>query len=526
MVFGILAVLIHIPFVFRYDLAFGSGNAQCYLMMKRILHGELYIYQWGSDYTGMGPVDFITALLFAIFGPSIPLSGFVSLLFYGIGVALMVAYVALCFGKRTALFTGCALAIGMPQLLHHTVQPYGNHYPTVLAYLGGFLLLTVWAMRRGPRSWVCALTALIMGWHWYVHKHVIVVWLTIGLGLVAMPEGRAFLRNFLRSRMALFSVVAFLIGYSPELIYKLGFVASRAERQTDSSSFLKVASPELMVQNWYMLFRCIPEYFDADPWARQLPDIHYVNHMENWESFPINPVDTIGVIAAFLVISLILASAWKSYQQRDLKVFLLAACPLVVAAIVVIADRSYGAYYRIQQYLLPAGLLCTVWLGIRLSRDWESRRWASAAILSLLLGVSLYHQYRLLELPDPIVDYRKTAADIEAHGYQYGLTWYPFSHILTALSDEKVMFGIVDHTFQSPYQKSATEAATVAVVWPAKNAPPFEFAQTLFFGGVRVRDDAVRMLPDQVTFLGHNYRRIGDSKIIGELGWAPYRKIF
>lgn len=523
--FGVLAILIHIPFVFRYDFYGGSGNLQTYLMLKRILRGEFYIYQWAGDYTGMGPVDFITALLFKIFGPSIPLAAFVSLLFYGIGVSLLVGYVALCFGKRAALFTGCALAIGMPQFLHHSITVYGTLYNTTPLYLGGFLLLMALALRRGPRSWVCVFTALVMGWHWYAHKHVVIIWLAIAVGLITMPEGREFVQKFLRSKMALFSLVAFLIGYSPELIYKLGFIASRAERTTDTASFLQLASPDLMARNWYMLLRCTLMYFDADPWARAPTDIHYLNHMEYWESYPLNPVDTVGVIAAFLVITFILQEAVRSYRQRDLKVFVLSIAPLVNAAIIVLAARSNAAYYRIQQYLFPAGVLCVVWLGVRLSRDWEARRWASGTVLALLLFVSLFHQLHMLQLPDALVDYRKTAADIEAHGYRYGLSWYPFSHTLTALSDEKVMFGIVDRTFQSPYQKPATEAETVAVVWPAKSAPPFEFAQKLFFGGVRIRDDSVRMLPDQVTFLGRHYQRIGEPRIIGELGWAPYRKV-
>src|ERR1039458_1295561 len=91
--FGLIYVLLHIPFLSRYDLFLSSGNAQCYLMMKRILSGELYIYQWAGDYTGMGPVDFVTALLFAIFKPSLALCTFVNLLFWGLGILLRSASV-------------------------------------------------------------------------------------------------------------------------------------------------------------------------------------------------------------------------------------------------------------------------------------------------------------------------------------------------------------------------------------------------------------------------------------------------
>jgi hypothetical protein len=280
-----------------------------------------------------------------------------------------------------------------------------------------------------------------------------------------------------------------------------------------------------MSRNWYMILRCIPTYFDADPWARSPEGVHYLNHMENWESFPLNPVDSIGILAAFLVISYTLRSAIQSYREKNLEVLMLAICPFVTALTVVVAARSGGAYYNIRRYILPAGIVCLVWLGVRLSKDLETRKWAAAAILILTLMVSFVHQMDQLGLPDELADYRKTISDIEASGYKYGMSWYPFSHLLTGLSNEKIMFGIIDRTFQSPYQKPAMESETVAVVWPSVSPPPFAFAQQQFFGGVKVKDDAVRTLPETISILGHEYRRIGEPKIIGELGWAPYRKV-
>jgi hypothetical protein len=363
-----------------------------------------------------------------------------------------------------------------------------------------------------------------MGWHWYADKHVLIIWATIGLGLIAMPVGREFLLKFVRTKMIWICLAAFLIGLSPEIAYKMGFVASRAERTTDSESFLKLAGPDMLAHNWYMLFRVIPMYFDADPWARALPDIHYVNHLENWESFPLYPVDTIGLIAAFLVISYVLHLCWQSYKERNLPVFMLAVCPFMNLFMVLVASRSAASYYRIQQYIYPAGVLFALWLGVRLGQDWVARKWATCAVLGLLLAISLYHQMILLDLPDVLADYKATVADIEAQGYQYGLSFYSYSHTLTALSDEKVQFGIVDRTFQSPYQNAATNAETVAIVWPATSPVPFEAAQKMIFGAAPPPDNRVRAIPDQLTFFGSTYERIGERKFIGELGWAPYRK--
>ena len=523
--FGLIYVLLHIPFLSRYDLFLSSGNAQCYLMMKRILSGELYIYQWAGDYTGMGPVDFVTALLFAIFKPSLALCTFVNLLFWGLGISLLVASVGLCLGKRAAIGSGCALAIGMPYFLKFTIVPYGSGYNLTAAYVGLFVWLTILLLRRGPQSWLCVLTALIMGWYWYALKNVLVVWLAIGAAMMALTQGRDFLKRFVRSKMLVFSAVAFLIGYSPEIIYKIGFIASAAERTKDSTTFLGIASPDLMVRNWYMTLRCIPAYFDADPWARSPEGVHYLNHMENWESFPLNPVDMIGILAAFVVISFCLRMAIRNYHEKNIEVFILAICPFVTFFTVLIAARSGGGYYGIRRYIMPAGVVLLAWLGVYLAQAMKAWNWGVSVLLAATLVASAFHQVGMHGLPDELVDYRTTLEDIEANGYKYGMSWYSFSHLLTTLSDEKVMFGIIDRTFQSPYQKPATEAETVAIVWPAVNPPPFEFAQTLFFGGVKFKDDAVRNPPETISILGHEYRRIGEPKIHGELGWAPYRKV-
>src|ERR1700722_14026869 len=122
-VFGLLTILVRIPFAFRYDIYFQSSVAPCFLMAKRMLSGEFSIYLWGTDYCGIGPVDFVTAGLFALFGPSIPLACFASLLFWGCGVGLLVAYVGCFWDKRAAVGVGIALTVGVPFFLLYSTQP-------------------------------------------------------------------------------------------------------------------------------------------------------------------------------------------------------------------------------------------------------------------------------------------------------------------------------------------------------------------------------------------------------------------
>lgn len=520
---GLLNILVHLPFLFRYDLYFQSDIAVCHLMAKQIMRGEFSIYNWGADYGGIGPVDFTTALLFKIFGASIPLSGFVSLLFWAAGITLLTAYVGRHFGRPQMIAAGAALAVGMPHFLMYCTQPLSSTYPQAMIYIGAFLWLTVTMVRRGVSSKLPVFVGLLMGWFWYAHKQVLVIWFAIGVTLLITEEGRAYLRQFVRSKMVIFFGIAFLIGYSPELLYKLGCF-SHEDRVPDNQRLMKFATPEVMAQNWYMVFRCLLTYVNADPWSRNHSSVHYLNHMENWESFPAGALDTVGIMAACLIIGFLLMMAGKSYREKNLPVLLLAVIPLADVLIIVLSGMAGGAYYGIRRYLMPAGIVGLMWLGVRLVEDWSTRRRVRSAILGLTVAGSLYSQWQMLDIPDQLADYKQVSAEIEKAGYKYGLSWFSYSHILTALTDEGVSFGIIDRRWQCPYQKPALEQEVVAVVWPAITPPPFEFAQKLFFGGVRIPASGPRMLPDEITVFDRQYRRIGEQRLVGELGWAPYRK--
>ena len=522
-IFGLLTILVRIPFLFRYDLYFQSGIAPGYLIPKRMLLGEFPIYTWGTDYTGIGPLEFLAAGLIALFGPSIPLASFVSLLAWGCGMGLLVAFIGTYYGKKEALGCGAALTVGVPFLLVYSTQPNFSSYSMLPLVLGGFLWLTILILRRGPGTWLSALTALIMGWCWYANKHAVVMWLAAGVTLVVMAQGREFLRAFVRSKMLWICVAAFLVGYSPEILYKLN-VISHENRVSDAKGFFNLASPERMADNWYMLFRSVPTYFDADPWSRMAEGVHYLNHMENWESFPLSPADTVGLLAAAIVLGYGIKLLRQSYQEKNLPLFFLCMIPVVNVAAILLTDKSAGAYYAIRRYLLPSGIIVLVWLGVRLGEAWAKRQWSVGGVLVLMLAISAFHQCQLLQAPDELIDYRRTVKEIVDAGYQYGISWYSYAHTLTALSDERVKFGILDISQQSPYQKAAFAQEVVPVVWLAVQPPPFELAQKLFFGSVRFKQDGVQKLPESVNLLGATYQRIGETHINGELGWAPYRK--
>ena len=525
--FGLLTILLRIPFIIRYDLFFQSSLAVEYLKTKRMLLGEWTIYTWGNDYGGIGPADLLANILYLIVGPSIAVGALASLIAWSTGIGVLVGYVAWCYGKRAAILAGSVLAIGSPGLLLYSTQQLGAGYSSLPLYLGVFLWLTVIAVRKGPTLWLAILIGFLMGWLWYVEKRVLTVWLPLGVGLVCLPQGRDFLKRFLRSKAVLVASLAFLVGYSPELAYRYTAVGrDRGERAPASQKFFAVATPQLMTRNWYMLLRCIPQYFDADPWSRSDEQgFHYLNHMENWESFPLNASDTAGVIAAFLVIGFGLQSTYRAYQKKNLQNFLLDIIPIVNVFLIVLAAQSGGAYYSIRRYTLIAGLVFMVWWGVRLAQDWTLRRWGVCFVLGLTLAISAFHQAQLLQTTDKMADFRAAVADIERSGYQYGLAGFSYAHTLTALSNERVKFGIVDFCFQNPYQTPALAAETVAVVWPAVQAPPLEFAQMLFFGHLQFPARTGQVLPERLQLLNSQYERAAPPHVIGELGWAPYRRL-
>ncbi|HVM63095.1 MAG TPA: hypothetical protein VMV72_19710 [Verrucomicrobiae bacterium] len=521
--FGLLTILLRIPFLFRYDLYFQSGIAVPYLQCKRLMHGEFSIYCWATDYAGITPCEPLAALLFRVFGPSIPLVCFTGLFAWALGVAVLVGYIGRVYGRAAAVGSGVALTIEVPFLLMYNTQPMFT-YSCMPLYIAGFVWLTAILVRRGPKSKVALLIGLLMGYMWYMNKQVLILWASIGLALLVLPQSRKFLASFLRSRMLWGMILAFVIGYMPEILYKMGCFDHEG-RKGDTSSFFRVATPGLVARNWYMYFRCLPTYFNADPWSRTPENVHYLNHVEDWESYPRYPSDTVGILAAILVIGYGLRQLREAYRERRLETLLLGALPVADLLLILFAASADGSYYKIRRYILPAGVVFLVWWGLRLAEDWRARRWVTAGILALALLISLVQQYQMLAWPDDLADYRRTAEDIENHGHKYGLSFYSYAHTLTALSNERLQFGVIDHTVQNPYQRTVLEQPEVVFVWPYTTPPPMEFAQKLVFGQVLFQDATPRTFPKDLAVLGWLYTRIDEPHPNGELAWAVYRKV-
>ncbi len=85
---------------------------------------------------------------------------------------------------------------------------------------------------------------------------------------------------------------------------------------------------------------------------------------------------------------------------------------------------------------------------------------------------------------------------------------------MTALADERVSFGIIDRRLECPYQLPATAASDVAIVWQATTPPPFEFAQNLLLGGVRIPGHGPQVLREKINIFGYEYTRLAEPKLL------------
>src|ERR1051325_8037774 len=74
LVAALLAFLIHLPFVARYDLHFQSDFGISLMMSRSILEGERPIFFWGQAYLGTYG-NYLTAAVFRLLGSSLPVAG-------------------------------------------------------------------------------------------------------------------------------------------------------------------------------------------------------------------------------------------------------------------------------------------------------------------------------------------------------------------------------------------------------------------------------------------------------------------
>ena len=492
--FGLAAILWRIPFIFRYDLNFQTEYGVCYLMAKRILLGEFPIYFWESDYMGTLP-QFLVSGFFAVFGSSIELSVLVSVLSYAAAVALGVWFVRKYFGLWPAVGAGVFAALGVPYTLHYCAEPAGGGY--VLGPLIGVAFVGVGAHvhQRGWSLWCALGVGLLVGHGWYYNKQCLIGIVTVLAVLLADERGRQLLKELVTTRWLSVFLAGLVVGYLPEIIYRLSHAATSHVR-------FGVASFAEMQQNLYWLVRVIPAYFDGEPLSRLPEGVHYLQHDPHKESLPVSPADWIGIAIAFTTVVLMVRRLWRSWKEHNAPVLLLGVYPLLNFVAVVVSKQAVGEYYAPKRYLFTSAVILLLWAGIECAGFARRKNWWLTGLLALLLPLSAWHHIALLRMPDELHDYREVVRQLEQRGLHNGVTFYTYAFSLIALSDEKLAFSCLDYNDHEVYRRRIEKSDTLALVHSSQMTAPPQYAK----------------------FLNHVFRRDSDPHVVGELSWTVYRK--
>ena len=490
--FGIAALLWKLPFIFRYDLNFQTEAGVYYLMAKRMLTGEFPTYMWASDYNGILP-QAVVAAFFALFGSSIPLAAFVSSLSYSIAVAVGVMCLQRCFEARAVVAAGFFAAIGVPYGLKYTTVPAGSGYDFSLIVPFVFLWLAIVVYQRGWNFWRVLIVGLLAGHCWYMSKIVVLSFGTIGVVFISDGLGRKLLKELFATRWLPVVTGAFIFGCLPEIIYKFS--------HEPKHNLLGIATPSQMWVSLYWLCRVLPAYFNGESLARQPEGVHYLAHHYN-ENFPQSFIDFIGIFIAWTVIVFILIRLTKAWRERNVPVLLFAAYPVLNGLSVVFSQVAAGEYYAPKRYLYTSGIFFLFWAGIKLNEVWSKRQWLMVGFLAALVPISFAHQIQMYTLPDELRDYRAVVSRLDQTNHRYGVTFYSYAFALTSLSNEKIIFGVLDYNQYEPYEKIVAEQNELALVFPTGRMQP----------------------PESAVFYGRPFHRIGIIEVVGELSWTLYKR--
>jgi hypothetical protein len=312
-------------------------------------------------------------------------------------------------------------------------------------------------------------------------------------------QGRALFKRAFKTDLCLIFLLWFIIGYSPEWIYKL----QETKTPVGSVKLFGIASLSGIVKNIYWTLRAIPSYFDGDPMAR-LPDgVHYVSDRHPLtETLPQGVTDYIAISAA-LITFITMGYYWvRAYREQSFPKLMLAIYPAMVILSVIVADiTSWDIYYPARRYMFSCALGLPMWLGISLAFSIRRKLWICAILTGLVMPLSMFHQLRMLKFPDELRDYRAVASDLHANQEHYAISWYAFAYVLTAMTNEDTIFANVDYNSYQPYAQVVFSQSSIALVYPS----------------------AITNLPKRVNVAGKNFVQVGEARIHGELAIAHYQ---
>jgi hypothetical protein len=492
---GALAFLLRAPFLFRYDLHFAGDAATCYLMALRITQGDRPLYFYGQDYQGALEA-YVTAALFWLFGPSIPLAGAVSLLEWSLAVVCGTYLAVRGAGKAAGSLAGLVAAVGVPCTLHYVTVPYWG-YPSGLLLTMLLPLQAFFLLKRGPAPARSFLFGLALGLGWFTAKQCAP---GVGAALLALALLRSpawSLRGALRPAPLAAALLGALVGYSPELWYRL---------HHEHRSFSGLAGPLTVWANVKALACALPAYFDGQPIARAPEATYFFSHYDPGQVWPAGPADVLAWGGAFAVV---LYAGWRlvrAYRDSDPPLFLLGAVLAVNLAAVVVSSATDGDYLGARRYLYSSAVALSLWAGLLLAAVAGRGPWwwrGGALVLgALFLGRVAYHEAELLRAPDELRELSWAARDMREHGLDRGLAHFGYAYVINSLTDEQVIVASSDLERVPAYAAAAAAAGRLAVL-----------------------ERRYEPLRQKFSFEGSTYRLDGPPREAETFRWAPYRKV-
>ena len=458
----LLALLLHLPFVLRYDLHFQPDFAISVLMSRAIvMEGDRPIFFWAQSYLGTYGC-YLTALLFRLFGVSVVLAGLVSLVIWACGVGLATALAARLLGERAAWWTAVVAAIASPYANHYVTQPYSSYETApVLALLA--IAGLAWAERRVGRPFDACTAAgwialgLLLGFGWWTTRLFLPSLVAVALAVLLRGRWRGVVVQRAATGMVLLLLAAPLGGY-PERIHR-----DRAhEFDADAPSFDLAGEAELATNFWQAV-ASLPAYLNGDPRARLPEGVSFAEALATGAEPPATggvlplPVATIvDQLARVALAALLAAAIWTgvaAWRRRELALLALCLVPLVHLVLIGLSAQTAGGYYTARRYwfasLLVLPLLLANLVVVAEGTRHGAVRWGGRLLAGLVLVGSVATQARMLCLPDELGDYRLLTRDLSTSG-ERGV-WMPTwnAWVVAALSGGTID-GVSNHYNRRP----------------------------------------------------------------------------
>lgn len=486
---ALLAFLLHLPFVGRYDLHFQGDFAISVLISRSILEGERPIYFWGQAYLGTFG-NYLTAAVFRFLGVSVPAAGLVSLAIFATGVGLATALAAQLLGARAALWAGLAAAVASPYANHYATQPYsGYETAAVLALLAlaglglaGRLVARPLSARTAV-SWLGLGFVLGLGW-WTTRLFV------PALAAVALAVATRGGWGWPAAAGVTLMLPGFLIGASPDLLYRLGAVRHHVSGVAAEPLFeLVLAAPAQLGANLLAGLRALPAYLNGDPVARHPEGVTFIAALAAGLPPYAGPADAPGPVAAFLdrlvalaTIAILLAtlpSAARAWRGRQLPLLALCLIPFVHLLSIAVSGRTNGSYFEARRYWYASLLVLPVLFGNALALAAASRlaavRVGAPLVAGVLLLGSLAAQARQLTLPDELGPFRSLVSALTADRERSVLMPAGGAWIVSALSGGRIdALGRDSRRRPQLYDALAARERVVLVLSRREDEPPDE----------------------------------------------------